>query len=79
MPGEDWNYINTLLAAIALEYLTQLITRRAVTRLRTTVDLIALTAASDPITPSTLAALSGMSIDELRGVPQPKKEKKVAA
>lgn len=68
--------INAVLANIALEYLTQLTVERAVTRLRTTVDLAAFVAASDAITPSTLAALSGRSTDWLRGIepPAPPKE-----
>ncbi|NNJ12104.1 hypothetical protein EKD04_017375 [Chloroflexales bacterium ZM16-3] len=65
--------INGVLAAIGLEYLTQLITTRSVTRLRTTVDVKALTIASELITMERLRSLSGLSEDELRGIGPQKK------
>lgn len=63
--------INAVLGAIALEYLTQVIVHRRVTRFRTTVDLTAFTATSDAITLSTLARLCGQDSDWLRGEQPP--------
>jgi PRTRC genetic system ThiF family protein len=66
--------INAVLGNIALEYLTQMIVNRRVTRFRTTVDLLAFTAQSDAITLSTLAKLSGRDANWLRGK-QPTEER----
>ena len=65
--------INAVLGSLALEYLTQLTVQRAVTRWRTTVDLLAFVASSDAITPSVLAAACGLDADGLRGT-QPSQE-----
>ncbi|NTU86257.1 MAG: hypothetical protein HGA45_44175, partial [Chloroflexales bacterium] len=64
-------HINAVLAGFALEYLTQLTVRKAVTSLRTTVDLSTFVVTSDAITPSTLAALSRRDADWLRGKQPP--------
>lgn len=65
--------INAVLGTIALEYLTQIIVNRRVTRFRTTVDLLAFTAQSDAISLSTLARLAGRDANWLRGK-QPSEE-----
>ncbi|MBX0330036.1 ThiF family adenylyltransferase [Oscillochloris sp. ZM17-4] len=67
--------INATLAAIAAEYLTQLITHRAITRMRTDLDLLSMTATSVPITASALAEASGLTREELRGIAAPRPQK----
>lgn len=70
--------VNQMMAAIAGQYLYDLIVRRRLTRFRTVVDLETLTMRSDPITATALAEASGITADAVHGI-KPKKARKKAA
>ena len=66
--------VNQTMAAIAAQYLYQVIIRRRLTTFRTVVDLETLTMRSDPITARALAAATGIAEDQLQApAPQPQK------
>lgn len=71
--------VNQMMAAVASQYLYDLVIRRRLTTFRTVVDLASLTMRSDPITATALSAASGVSADELHGIKATKRKKKARA
>lgn len=70
--------VNQTMAAIAGQYLYDLVVRRRLTRFRTVVDLDTLTMRSDPITAAALAQACGLTTDQVLGI-KPKKQRRKAA
>lgn len=70
--------VNAMMAAIAGQYLYQIVVARRLTTFRTVVDLGSLTMRSDPITATALAAATGLTPAQLRGEATNKKAKKAA-
>lgn len=68
--------VNQMMAAIAAQYLYDLVIRRRLTSFRTVVDLATLTMRSDAITAHNLSAAVGVTVDELHGITATKKTKK---
>lgn len=71
--------VNQMMAAIAAQYLYQVIIGRRLLTYQTTVDLGGLAMRSDPITAASLSQAAGISIEQLRGQKAPKKKGKRAA
>jgi PRTRC genetic system ThiF family protein len=65
--------VNQMMAAIASEYLYDLVIRRRLTTFQTTVDLQSLSMRSTPITARTIATATGLTIDELTNTATKKK------
>ncbi|MBK8200243.1 MAG: PRTRC system ThiF family protein [Acidobacteria bacterium] len=59
--------VNQMMAAIAGQYLYQIVVARRLTIFRTVVDLGSLTMRSDPITAANLSAATGLTLAALRG------------
>lgn len=70
--------VNQMMAAIAGQYLYDLVVRRRLARFRTVVDLDSLTMRSDPITAARLAEACGLTTDAILGI-KPKRQRKKAA
>jgi PRTRC genetic system ThiF family protein len=68
--------INQAMAAIAAQYLHQLISARRVTSFETALDLDNLTMNSIPITAATLAESSGLTVAEITQTDEPKHQQK---
>lgn len=71
--------VNQMMAAIAGQYLYQLVVSRRLTTFRTVVDLASLTMRSDPITATALSAATGLTPAQLRGEKTTKKKARKAA
>lgn len=72
--------VNQMMAAIAAQYLYQIIIGRRLTTYQTVVDLGGLAMRSDPITAASISRNAGISIEQLRGIKTaPKKRSKRAA
>jgi PRTRC system ThiF family protein len=69
--------VNQMMAAIALQYIHQIVIRRRLTTFQTVVDLDSLAMRSDTITAANLSQATGLSVAQLRGQKQ-KKVKKAA-
>lgn len=69
--------VNQTMAAIAGQYLYDLIVRRKLTRFRTVVDLESLSMRSDAITAAQLALATGQSAEQIAGI-KTKKARKAA-
>jgi 5,10-methenyltetrahydromethanopterin hydrogenase len=68
--------INQAMAAIAAQYLHQLISARRVTSFETALDLANLTMTSIPITAAALAEASGLTVAEIALTDEPKYQRK---
>jgi PRTRC genetic system ThiF family protein len=60
--------VNQMMAAIAAQYLYQLVVQRRLTTFQTVVDLDSLSMRSTPITARTLAEMTGLTVAEIEGV-----------
>lgn len=69
--------VNQMMAAIASQYLYQIVVRRRLTTFQTVVDLDSLAMRSDPITAANLSRATGLTVAQLRG--ETKKKGKYAA
>lgn len=72
--------VNQAIAAIAAQYLYQIVVQRRLTTFQTTIDLQSLSMRSTPITAAQLASACGVSIDHILGTKatKPKKVRKAA-
>lgn len=70
--------VNQMMAAIAGQYLYDLIVRHKLTRFRTVVDLDSLSMRSDAITARALAEACTVSVDHIMGIKTTKKARKAA-
>lgn len=70
--------VNQMMAAIASQYLYQIVVRRRLTTFQTVVDLDSLAMRSDAITAANLSRATGLTVAQLRGETTTKKGKRAA-